>query len=81
MRRDKYGVPGITPELGIEEIAVKKQAIRPSRMTATELMTRPPAERTKVLAEAAAVEDDYANDPNLIAFDAFVEEDLDDDSM
>ena len=45
--------------------------------TATELRKLPPAERDAILAEqAAALEADYRNDPELTAFDAFGDEDL-----
>ena len=47
------------------------------RWTATELRKLPPAERDAVLAEqAAALADDYRNDPDLTAFEAFGDEDL-----
>jgi hypothetical protein len=47
------------------------------RWTATELRKLPPAERDAILAEqAAALADDYRNDPELTAFEAFGDEDL-----
>jgi hypothetical protein len=47
------------------------------RWTATELRKLPAAERDAILAEqAAALEADYRNDPDLTAFEAFGDEDL-----
>ncbi len=45
--------------------------------TATELRKLPPAERDAILAEqAAALADDYRNNPELTDFEAFGDEDL-----
>jgi hypothetical protein len=45
--------------------------------TAAELRKLPPAERDAILAEqAAALEDDYRNNRELTAFEAFGDEDL-----
>ena len=45
--------------------------------TATELRKLPPAERDAILAEqAAALADEYRNNPELTAFEAFGDEDL-----
>ena len=47
------------------------------RWTATELRKLPPAERDAILAEqAAALADEYRNNPELTAFEAFGDEDL-----
>ena len=45
--------------------------------TATDLRKLPPTERDAILArQAAALADDYRNDPALTAFEAFSDEDL-----
>jgi hypothetical protein len=47
------------------------------RWTATELRKLPPAERDVILAQqAAALADEYRNNPELTAFEAFGDEDL-----
>jgi hypothetical protein len=47
------------------------------RWTATELRKLPPDQRDAVLEAAAALaEDDYRNDPQLTAFEAFGKDDL-----
>jgi hypothetical protein len=47
------------------------------RWTAAELLKLPPEQRNAILETAAAqAEHDYRNDPELIAFEAFGEEDL-----
>ena len=47
------------------------------RWTVAELRKLAPAERDAILAEqAATLEDDYRNDPELTAFEAFGDEDL-----
>jgi len=49
--------------------------------TAAELRKLPPEQRDAILAEAAArAEDDYRNDPELTAFEAFGKDDLHVDS-
>jgi len=51
------------------------------RWTAMELRKLPPAERDAILAEqAAALEDEYRNNPELTGFEAFGAEDLHVDS-
>ena len=45
--------------------------------SAAELRRLPPAERDRILAEQAAlVEEEYRNDPELTAFETFGEDDL-----
>jgi hypothetical protein len=47
------------------------------RWTAMELRKLPPAERDAILAEqAAALADEYCNNPELTAYEAFGDEDL-----
>lgn len=49
----------------------------PKHWTATELLALPPAQRDAILAaQAALVEFDYRNDPELTAFEAFGPDDL-----
>jgi hypothetical protein len=49
----------------------------PKRWTATELRKLPAAEREAILAhQAALLEDEYRNNPELTAFEAFGDEDL-----
>ncbi|HLN30342.1 MAG TPA: hypothetical protein VK395_21545 [Gemmataceae bacterium] len=51
-----------------------------ARLTAGELRKMPRAERQAVLAAAAALaEEDYRDDKELTGFDAFTEEEVDDD--
>jgi hypothetical protein len=51
------------------------------RWTAAELRRLPPAQRDSILANAAELAvDDYCNDANLTAFEAFGEDDLYGDS-
>jgi hypothetical protein len=53
------------------------EAAEPRRCTATELLALPPAQRDAILeAQAALVESDYRNDPELTAFEAFGPKDL-----
>ncbi len=62
----------------VERLAGDMKANR--RLTATELRKLPRAERHAALAAAAALaEDDYRNNKELIGFDAFSEEEIDDD--
>lgn len=47
------------------------------RWTAAELRKLPPAQRDAIMEAAAALaEEDYRNDPQLTAFDAFGKDDL-----
>ena len=47
------------------------------QLTAAELRKLPPAERDAILErQAAALEDEYRNNPELTAFEAFGDEDL-----
>jgi len=51
------------------------------RWTATELRKLPPAQRDAVMEAAAALaEEDYRDDPQLTAFEAFGKDDLHGDS-
>jgi hypothetical protein len=51
------------------------------RWTATELRKLPPAQRDAILEAAATLaEEDYRNDPQLTAFEAFGKDDLYGDS-
>jgi hypothetical protein len=53
----------------------------PAQWTAAELLKLPLARREAILVEQAArAESDYANDPELTAFDAYGEDDLHVDS-
>jgi hypothetical protein len=61
--------------------AVPSPSAPARRWTAAELRKLAPAERDAILAEqAAALADDYRNDPALTAFEAFGDEDLHVDS-
>lgn len=54
---------------------------QPAQWTAAELLNLPLAERERILTDQAALaEADYASDPELIAFDAYGEDDLHVDS-
>ncbi len=56
---------------------VKKTRRLDRRWTAAELRKLPPAERDAVMEAAAALaEEDYRNDPQLTAFEAFGKDDL-----
>jgi len=71
----------LCPGLGTREAAEAGTRSRPSRITATELLKRPLAERKWALAKAAAaLEKDYREGGDLRGFDAFGEEDLHDES-
>jgi hypothetical protein len=53
------------------------ESAEPKHWTATELLAMPPAQRDAILAaQAALVESDYRNDPELTAFEAFGPDDL-----
>jgi len=53
------------------------EATSPKTVTLAELLAMPQAERDAILeAQAASAEFHYRNDPELIGFDAFDEEDL-----
>jgi len=57
--------------------AQTSEGTEPKRWTIAELRALPPAERDAILeAQAALVEFDYRNDPELTAFEAFGPEDL-----
>ena len=59
----------------------QKNKARSKKRTPTELRRLPAVERDAILAAAAALaEDDYRNNPELTAFDAFGEDDLYGDS-
>jgi hypothetical protein len=56
---------------------VKKTRRLDRRWTAAELRKLPPAERDAIMEAAAALaEEDYRNDPQLTAFEAFGKDDL-----
>jgi len=71
------------PEDARVEIRLFDQAtsVSDARMTPTELRRLPREQRQAILAAAAALaEEDYCTDKNLTGFEAFSEEELDDDS-
>ena len=56
---------------------LKKTRRLDRRWTAAELRKLPPAERDAIMEAAAALaEEDYRNDPQLTAFEAFGKDDL-----
>ena len=56
---------------------VKKTRRLDRRWTAAELRKLPPAQRDAIMEAAAALaEEDYRNDPQLTAFEAFGKDDL-----
>ena len=62
------------------ELASRRQAVPAALPTPSELRTMPREQRQAILAAAAAMaEEDYRSDLELTGFEAFCEEEMDDD--